>query len=106
MKKELLSTSAAAAFLGVCERTIRNWEAKGKLVSTPTIGGHRRFAVSSLKHLVPQTELESLERRGITPYQVFVEHKLFIIVLFFQLHYIAEFHREHNYIIEIIKSDR
>ena len=44
----LLSVSEAAELLGVSTKTIRRWEGEGRLNSTRTEGGHRRFKVSDL----------------------------------------------------------
>jgi len=42
----LLSVTAAAQLLGVSTKTIRRWELEGRIKSTRTQGGHRRFTVS------------------------------------------------------------
>ncbi|NEP76127.1 MAG: MerR family DNA-binding transcriptional regulator, partial [Okeania sp. SIO2G4] len=44
----LLTISEAAELLGVSTKTIRRWEAEGRLNSSRTEGGHRRFTVSDL----------------------------------------------------------
>jgi len=44
----LLSVTAAAQLLGVSTKTIRRWELEGRIKSTRTQGGHRRFTVSDL----------------------------------------------------------
>jgi len=44
----LLSVSEAAELLGVSTKTIRRWEADGKIKAVRTEGGHRRFEVSDL----------------------------------------------------------
>ncbi|NET42409.1 IS607 family transposase [Okeania sp. SIO2B3] len=44
----LLTISEAAELLGVSTKTIRRWEAQGRLNSIRTAGGHRRFTVSDL----------------------------------------------------------
>lgn len=44
----LLTVSEAAKLLGVSAKTIRRWENEGRIKSTRTEGGHRRFLVSDL----------------------------------------------------------
>ncbi|MHA1733836.1 MAG: MerR family DNA-binding transcriptional regulator, partial [Promethearchaeota archaeon] len=40
----LVRIGVAAAILGVCTRTLRRWEASGKLLpACRTAGGHRRY---------------------------------------------------------------
>ena len=41
----------ASHFLGVSQDTLRRWHKSGKLVPELTAGGHRRYDLSSLKHL-------------------------------------------------------
>jgi len=41
--------SEAANLLGVSITTLRRWEAEGKLTSTRTVAGHRRYNLSQLK---------------------------------------------------------
>jgi len=45
---ELLTIEEAAALLGVTKQTLRNWEDKGKLVPTRTVGNHRRYTRSQI----------------------------------------------------------
>lgn len=47
--KYLFTVSEAAVFLGVSADTLRNWEAKGKLIPTRTKGGSRRYHLKQLK---------------------------------------------------------
>ncbi|MHA1731272.1 MAG: MerR family DNA-binding transcriptional regulator [Promethearchaeota archaeon] len=45
----LVRIGVAAAALGVCARTLRRWEAAGKLLpACRTVGGHRRYETTSL----------------------------------------------------------
>jgi putative resolvase len=44
----VIGIKEAAELLGVSTKTIRRWEADGKIRSTRTEGGHRRFSVSEL----------------------------------------------------------
>lgn len=44
----LLTVKEAAELLGVTTKTIRRWEQEGKIRSTRTPGGHRRFEVGGL----------------------------------------------------------
>jgi excisionase family DNA binding protein len=38
----------AASMLGVCNRTIRRWDAAGKISCTRTPGGHRRLSMATI----------------------------------------------------------
>ncbi len=40
-----VSIGIAASMMGVCTRTIRRWDAKGKIPCTRTPGGHRRISL-------------------------------------------------------------
>lgn len=60
-KKELLTVSQAAQYLGVSSDTLRNWDNKGKLISTRTKGNSRRYKLSDLEEFI-KTNL-------IRPYQ-------------------------------------
>ena len=42
-KKDLISISEAASMLGVSIDTLRRWDKSGKLSSTKTAGGHRKY---------------------------------------------------------------
>ncbi|MHA1733876.1 MAG: MerR family DNA-binding transcriptional regulator, partial [Promethearchaeota archaeon] len=45
----LVRIGVAAAILGVCTRTLRRWEAAGKLLpACRTAGGHRRYETTAL----------------------------------------------------------
>ena len=44
----LIGVKEAAELLGVSTKTIRRWEESGKISSTRTEGGHRRFYVNDL----------------------------------------------------------
>ena len=46
---KLVSIGKAAKILGVSEITLRRWDEDGKLVSTRTEGGHRRYDISKIK---------------------------------------------------------
>lgn len=64
----LLSLGGAARVLGVSQATVRRWTDSGKLRSTRTTGGHRRFALADLRCMAaspPPAEL----RLGAPPTQ-------------------------------------
>ena len=44
----------AASILGVCTRTIRRWDAAGKIPCTRTIGGHRRLSLAIIESHSPR----------------------------------------------------
>ena len=56
-----VSIKAAAAELGVREETLRRWELAGKITSERTAGGHRRYDLSTLRHVAQRREQVSLE---------------------------------------------
>jgi len=45
----LVTIGQAAKILGVSEMTLRRWDEDGKLVSTRTEGGHRRYDISKIR---------------------------------------------------------
>src|SRR5258708_23887711 len=51
MSKTLLSINEAAARLGVSAKTLRRWEAAGKLQPIRTLGNKRRYSLSDLKSI-------------------------------------------------------
>lgn len=50
-----LGVHEASAMLGVSPATLRRWSVAGKIVTFTTPGGHRRYARSTLEHLLPDT---------------------------------------------------
>lgn len=48
-----LGVNDASAMLGVSPATLRRWSVAGKIVTFTTPGGHRRYARSTLEHLLP-----------------------------------------------------
>ena len=44
----MISIKEAAKLLGITSKTLRVWEKEGKIISTRTEGGHRRYDVSRL----------------------------------------------------------
>ncbi|WP_442927768.1 MerR family DNA-binding transcriptional regulator [Microbacterium sp. MMO-20] len=48
---ERISTSAAAALLGVHPQTLRQYERQGAITSLRTPGGHRRFRLGDVRAL-------------------------------------------------------
>ena len=64
---EYLQIKEAAAYLGVCRKTLRNWEASGKIaVHRHPINNYRLFKVGDLDRLLNQTE-RSAARRSNKP---------------------------------------
>lgn len=53
---ELLNISQAAELLGVTNKTIRRWEQEGKIKSTRTIGGHRRFFRKEIQSMLSKNQ--------------------------------------------------
>jgi excisionase family DNA binding protein len=56
---ELVSIGEAANSLGVCQSSLRAWERQGRLTATRTPGGHRRYRLSDLRHLLTPTSKET-----------------------------------------------
>jgi hypothetical protein len=49
-----LGVHEASAMLGVSPATLRRWSVAGKIETFTTPGGHRRYARSTLEHLLPR----------------------------------------------------
>ena len=47
-----LRISEAARRLGVCVKTLRRWNAQGKMSCVRTVGGHRRIPLSEIRRLL------------------------------------------------------
>lgn len=45
----LLTPGEVAQLFRVCPKTVTRWAASGKLTSTRTLGGHRRFRESEVR---------------------------------------------------------
>ena len=48
----LLTINQASKVLGVSEVTLRQWTDEGKIKAFITLGGHRRFSESELRHFI------------------------------------------------------
>jgi excisionase family DNA binding protein len=55
-----LSPQEAADLLGVTVKTLHRWEADGKIKSTRTVGGHRRYDIADLIGNKTGSQLEDL----------------------------------------------
>ncbi|MFX1298917.1 MAG: helix-turn-helix domain-containing protein [Promethearchaeota archaeon] len=42
----------AAFLLGVCPKTIRRWDAAGKITCYRTLGGHRRISLGEIERIL------------------------------------------------------
>jgi excisionase family DNA binding protein len=49
---DLVSISKAAELLGVCSKTLRDWDKQGLLKPVRTIGKHRRYSVSGINQFL------------------------------------------------------
>ncbi|MHA2294938.1 MAG: IS607 family transposase [Candidatus Hodarchaeales archaeon] len=58
--KAFLRISEAARYLSACTKTIRWWDAAGKLSCFRTPGGHRRIAIVEIQRLQGENMPESL----------------------------------------------
>ena len=57
---EYLQIKDAAEYLGVCEKTLRNWEASGKIVvHRHPLNNYRLFRIKDLDALIRKTEKSS-----------------------------------------------
>ena len=52
--EKLVSIGEAAEILGVARNTLRRWEDAGDLTAKRTVGGHRRYSLADLQHLVSE----------------------------------------------------
>jgi excisionase family DNA binding protein len=60
----MLSIGAAASMLGVCVKTLRRWDAKGKIRCHRTVGNHRRFPLQEVHRLLGKEVPEGREPGG------------------------------------------
>jgi len=60
MSEKLISISKAAELLDITTKSLRNWEADGKLVPVRTAGGHRRYRLSDIEKLQGISSKEDL----------------------------------------------
>lgn len=51
---DLLTVNEAAQILRVSATTVRNWAADGRLETSRTVGGHRRFRAADVQRLARQ----------------------------------------------------
>jgi excisionase family DNA binding protein len=52
---ELLTPSEVAVMFRVDPKTVTRWARAGRISAIRTIGGHRRFRASEVKHLLEDT---------------------------------------------------
>lgn len=67
MAKSLLNISQTASRLGVSAKTLRKWDASGKLKALRTKGGHRRYRVEDVNALLGIVE-EGLSEMPVAVY--------------------------------------
>jgi excisionase family DNA binding protein len=56
-RDELLTPAEVAAMFRVNPKTVTRWARSGKLSAIRTLGGHRRFRASEVKHFLEQAEI-------------------------------------------------
>jgi len=62
---EYLRIKEAAEYLGVCQNTLRNWEAAGKIpVHRHPLNNYRLFKVSDLDTVLKNTEHSASRRKS------------------------------------------
>ncbi|MHA1300101.1 MAG: IS607 family transposase [Candidatus Helarchaeota archaeon] len=54
--------SKAAQLIGVCSKTIRRWDARGKIECKRTLGGHRRISIFEIRRVLDGS-YEGAEKR-------------------------------------------
>ncbi len=59
---EMLSIGQAAELLGVTRETLRNWESKGKINVSRTLGNERRYSVDEIQRIMGDAEIPSADR--------------------------------------------
>jgi excisionase family DNA binding protein len=64
-ERPYLRTKEVAELLGVSGKTVSRWAAEGKLPSTRTIGGHRRYRESDIRELREELLREVGEQEGL-----------------------------------------
>jgi len=52
----LLTPSEVAALFRVNPKTVTRWARSGKITAIRTLGGHRRFRASEVRHYLDQAE--------------------------------------------------
>lgn len=65
--EELLTTREAAVALGVSVSTARRWSDEGRLRTTKTSGGHRRFRLADLRDLARRSRAPARLRLAAAP---------------------------------------
>ena len=50
--ERFVAIKRAADLLGVTTKTLRNWDAAGKLCPIRTFGGHRRYSILSIEDII------------------------------------------------------
>lgn len=74
---EWVGTKEAASLLNVSQRTIQKWIDDGKIMSTKTLGGHRRIKRENLFEVLAQETQVQAENSGRKLIVVLVEDDLF-----------------------------
>ena len=59
--EQLIGIRDAAARLGTCTSTLRQWDKENKLVAVKTAGGHRRYRLSDVDRFIGNEEVEVKE---------------------------------------------
>jgi excisionase family DNA binding protein len=54
----MLNIDEASKLLGVCKKTLRNWEKNKKITSVRTFGGHRRYNKEDLLKMINKDEMD------------------------------------------------
>jgi excisionase family DNA binding protein len=49
--KNYISIQKAANFLGMSTKTLRRWDSTGKMITTRTVGNHRRYDLNDILFL-------------------------------------------------------
>jgi len=54
--QRLITIKRAAELLGVTTKTLRNWDAAGKLCPIRTLGGHRRYSLLDIEKITHEQD--------------------------------------------------
>ena len=52
---DLISIGAAAEMLGVCPKTLRDWDKQRLLCPIRTPGGHRRYSILKINQIIEES---------------------------------------------------
>jgi excisionase family DNA binding protein len=101
-----LTPQEAADLLGVTVKTLHRWEADGKIKSTRTVGGHRRYDIADLignkrRALVGSPDVKSATRQTGSQLEDLASDVLEIITVFSARLYGSRSHKNKKIVEEL-----